>query len=105
MKAAGTVPHRERGDSQAIKLEQVFYARFLSREHPLELHKVQRLLLSYSTSPLTWGMLVTHLRTKGNYPFRNNYNYKALLENEKADSLQRRFKSSRLGERFIRKGC
>lgn len=53
------------------KLEQVFHARFFSGKLPLELNKVQRLLLHYpTTSPLTWGTLVIQLRSKGNDPFK-----------------------------------
>jgi len=52
------------------KLEQVFHARFFSGKLPLELNKVQRLLLHYpTTSPLTWGTLVIQLRSKSNDPY------------------------------------
>src|SRR5208337_1008787 len=53
------------------KLEQVFHTGFFSRKFPLELNKVQRLLLHCpATSQLTWGTLVIQLRSKGNNPLQ-----------------------------------
>jgi hypothetical protein len=52
------------------KLEQVFHACFFIGKLPLELNKVQRLLLHYpATSSSVWGTLVIQLRSKGNNPF------------------------------------